>query len=365
VKRVLVLVKGLGRGGAEQLLATAAPHLNRDRFDYRVAYLLPWKDALVKELADAGVPAVCLDGARGPGWVARLRELMRAERIDLVHTHSPYAAIGARLVLPGGVRLVHTEHNVWPRYRVPTRWGNAATYRRNDHVFAVSDEVRRSIRYPRGLGWRRMPAVETLYHGIDRGALDGWRSDGVRDELGIPADAPVVGTVANFKAHKGHEYLLQAARAVRSRLPEARFVLVGVGPLEPQVRRRAAELGLDGAVVFTGFREDVPRLLRSFDVFALPSIHEGLPISLLEAMALGTPAVVTDAGGIREVVRDDREAVVVPTHDSTALAAGLVSLLTDPVRSERLTRAAAERVESFDIRSAVRRMETVYEELVT
>ena len=210
-----------------------------------------------------------------------------------------------------------------------------------------------------------MPPVETLYHGIDHGLLQRWQPDGVREDLGIPRDVPVVGTVANFKAHKGHTYLLDAVGAVRERVPGTRFVLVGVGPLEDEVRRRASELGLNGAVVFTGFREDVPRLLRSFDVFALPSVHEGLPISLLEAMTLGTPAVVTDAGGITEVVRDDRDAVVVPSRDSRALADGLVSLLTDPARRDRLARAAVNRAASFDIRSAVRRMETVYEELLS
>ena len=101
MKRVLLLIKGLGRGGAEQLLASAAAHTDRGRFDYEVAYLLPWKDALVKELRDEGIAVSCLEGAGDPGWTARLRRLVRRRRIDLIHAHSPVAAIGARVGLTG------------------------------------------------------------------------------------------------------------------------------------------------------------------------------------------------------------------------------------------------------------------------
>ncbi len=97
MNRILLLIKGLGRGGAEQLLVNAAPYLDRDRFEYRVAYLLPWKDALVEELRELGMPVHCLEGAKGLAWIGRLRELVRNNRIDIVHNHSPYTAIGTRV----------------------------------------------------------------------------------------------------------------------------------------------------------------------------------------------------------------------------------------------------------------------------
>src|SRR5207244_4326630 len=103
-------------------------------------------------------------------------------------------------------------------------------------------------------------------------------TDGVRDELGIPAGVPLVATVANLKVHKGHGDLLEAARIVRRSIPEARFVLVGTGPLESEVRQRTAQLGLEGTVVIAGFRDDAPRVAAAADLFVLPSIHEGLPI---------------------------------------------------------------------------------------
>lgn len=366
-RRILLLIKGLGRGGAEQLLASAAPHFDTSRFAYEAAYLLPWKSALVAVLERAGVPVVCLRGARGVGWIGRLRSLVPRRRIDLVHVHSPYAAIGARLALRRRhPRLVYTEHNVWARYHAATFWGNALTFPRNDHVFAVSQHVRASIAYPRAVGFLRMPPVEMLYHGIDTAAVDSWAStDGTRAELGIPPDAPVVGTVANFKAHKAHDVLLQAAAEVRRAVPDVRFVLVGTGLLEADLRRQAMSLGLGGTVVFAGFREDAPRVASTFDVFALPSTYEGLSIALLEAMALGRAPVVTRVGGLSEVVEDGEHGLVVPPGDPRALAQGLVRLLGDRTLRERLGEAARRRAMEFDIRRAVSRMEDVYEDLLS
>ena len=362
--RILLVIKGLGRGGAEQLLVNAAPYRDRERFEYEVAYLLPHKDALAGSLEGLGVPVTCLDGARGAGWVPRLRSLVERRGIDLIHTHSPYPAIATRLAYGSrGPRLVHTEHNLWTRYHRLTYWGNAATYSRNDHVFTVSDEVRRTVTYPRPLRAKRMPEVETLYHGPDLTALDGG-GDGVRAEFGIHDHVPIVGTVANFKAHKGHRYLLEAAAQVTSAVPGTRFMLVGLGPLEQPMKEMASELGLADSIVFAGFRTDAPRLMRSFDVFVLPSLHEGLPIALTEAMALGTPPVVTSVGGNPEVVTHERDGLLVPPADPRALSDAVVRLLTEPELRTRLGDAARVRAADFDIRNAVRRMEEVYGELL-
>jgi glycosyltransferase involved in cell wall biosynthesis len=210
-----------------------------------------------------------------------------------------------------------------------------------------------------------MPPVETLYHGIDREAVAGWTSvDGVRAELGIGPRVPVIGTVANFKTHKRLDRMLTAADLVRRRVPEARFVLVGQGPLEGEIRRLAHARGLDDTVVFTGFRSDAQRIAASFDVFTMSSEFEGLSIAVIEALALGKPSVVTDVGGLPEVVTDGREGFVVPASDPAALADRIVTLIEDPELRMRMGEAAEQRSQAFDIRTAVRRMEEVYEELL-
>jgi glycosyltransferase involved in cell wall biosynthesis len=367
MRRILHLIKGLARGGAEQLLLSEAPYLDRGRFAYEVAYLLPDHNALVEPLEQVGLPVHCLNGARGAGWVGRLRKLVGDREIDLVHDHSPYVAIGTRLGLRGRSRprIVYTEHNVWEAYHRATYWGNLLTYPRSDHVFAVSDHVLASIRYPRFLQYRRMPTVETLHHGVDPVALRRLSSpDGVREELGIPEDVPVVGTVANFRPSKGHAILLEAAVRVRNTIPDVRFVLVGLGPLESDIRRRARELGLDGTVIFAGARSDAPRVAGACDLFTLPSVHEGLAIALIEAMVLGRPAVVTRAGGLTEVVEHGKQGLVVAPGDPKPLADAIVILLQDADLRRRFGEAGRVRAEEFDIRKAVHRLEEVYTELL-
>jgi glycosyltransferase involved in cell wall biosynthesis len=367
LKRVLILIKGLGRGGAEQLLVSAARHLDRRRFDYEVAYLLPHKDALVAELTTAGLPVSCLGGV-GKSWMGRLRALVKERAIDLIHVHLPYSALGARLSFPrrSGPRIVYTEHGPWDYYRPPTYLGNMLTFFRNDHVFAVSEDVTRSIGYPAGLRFLRMPPVETLHHGVDFQPLDAAESHlDIRSEFELPADTIIVGTVANFRRQKRHDVLLQAVERVRRARPTARFLLVGQGPLEDDARRLAEKLGVGKAVVFAGFRPDVPRLMQAFDIFALSSEWEGLPIALLEAMYCGKPAVVTGVGGIREAIENDKEGIVVPPNDPEALAQGMLRLIDDEELRNRLGERARSRAREFDIRKAVRHMEAVYEELLT
>ncbi|MGH9197935.1 MAG: glycosyltransferase, partial [Acidimicrobiia bacterium] len=314
-----------------------------------------------------GIACTCLEGPGKGGWALRLRALVRSRGIDLLHIHSPLPAAGGRLVLPGrSPRIVYTEHNIWSRYHPATRWANLLTFRSNDHVFAVSKEVARSIQYPSALRFLRLPPVEVLYHGLDPRAVAGWGGPAdIRAEMGIPPDALVVGTVANLKTHKGHEYLLQAASEVRREMPKAHFVFVGQGPLEHELKLRAKRLGLDDTVTFFGYREDAPAVAGSFDVFALPSLHEGLPIALIEAMALGRPVIATRVGGIPEVITDQEHGLLVPPRDSRALAAGIVRLLKDRSESDALGRRAKERAAAFDIRTAVARTEALYEELIS
>jgi glycosyltransferase involved in cell wall biosynthesis len=358
--RVLHLIKGLGRGGAEQLLLSAARYLDRSRFDHQVAYLLPWKDALVGPLRSVGLEVHCLGGGRSLAWVPRLRWLVRQREVGIVHAHSPLAASLARLSLPPTVRHVYTEHGVWAQYRIGTRILNALTFARNDHVFAVSRQVLDTIR-PWPPARTRPLVVEVLYHGIDHAAVASWWArDEVRAELGIADGVPVAGTVANFRPRKGYGVLLRAACQVRKALPEARFVLVGRGPQEGEIRAQARDLGLDSTVIFAGYRDDAQRVISALDVFVLPSFHEGLSIATVEAMALGRPVVVTPVGGQAELVRHGVEGLLVPPGDAAALADAIGTLLADRALRERMGRAARARAAEFDIRRAVERMEEVY-----
>ena len=355
--RVLMLTKGLGRGGTERLIVGAARHLDRDQFELDVAYLLPWKDAFVDDVASTGAAVHCLDAPRAGSlrWLLRLRRLVRDREIDVVHTHMPLPAAFARLALPGRrPAFVHTEHNMWGRYRWPTRWANAATYRRNAQAIAVSDGVAASI--------RSSVPVEVVVHGTDP-TLTVTGPDAraaARAALGLAADAAVVGTVGNFTAKKDQATLLRAVATLPAGTDRAVLVLVGLGPLEDELRTLATDLGITERVVFTGSRDDVFALLPAFDVFALSSRFEGLPIALLEAMASGVAPVATCVGGIPEVITDGRDGLLVAPGDAAALAAALAKLLGDDDLRAGIGAEAQVRAGDFDLVTAVRRTEDIY-----
>jgi glycosyltransferase involved in cell wall biosynthesis len=359
--RILWLAKGLGRGGAERLLVSLAKRLDRSFFELEVAYVLPWKDALVPELEQLGVPVHCLggSGAFDMRWLPRLRRLVRRRRFDLVHTHTPSVAVGARTLRRPPI--VHTEHNTWERYRALTRWGNRLTYPRNAAVIAVSDAVARSIRpAPFARTW---PPVHVIHHGAELSACQPTTPETrarARTALGVREDAVVIGNVGNFTPKKDHRTLLEAMALATSKNHEIQLVLVGSGPHEGAVRDDVRSLELNDRVLFAGSRDDVAALLPAFDVFALSSRYEGLPIALLEAMATGVPCVATSVGGVPEVVDNGNEGLLVPAGDSSAMADALLTLVRAPHQRTAMGARAALTASQFDVAEAARSSEAVY-----
>ena len=207
--------------------------------------------------------------------------------------------------------------------------------------------------------------AETLQHGIDveataKAVAD---RDAVRGELGIGVDEIVVGTVANFRPQKDYPNLLRAARLLADRDVPVRVVAVGQGPQEAETRQLRDDLGLADRVILTGFRDDAVRVMGACDIFTLASQWEGLPVALMEALALGLPVVATNVGGVGEEMHDGVDALLVPPRDPVALADGIERVVIDPLLRERLSAAASTRAADFDVRRAVDRIEAAYTEL--
>lgn len=363
--RVLWLTKGLGRGGTEQLLVNSASHVDRDRFEVEVAYLLPWKDALVPDLLARGVPVRCLEQRREADlrWALRLRRLVAERDYDIVHTHMPIPAVAARLLVGRRAAMVHTEHNVWHRYRKATYWANALTYHRNKGVIAVSHAVAASITPRRAAA---LP-VRVIHHGVDQNKVvsaDAAARMSARRVLGIPDDAFAVGTVGNFTPKKDQRTLIDALSILRTSQPRATLTFIGGGKLEQQLRDHAKAAGLENAVIFAGTRNDVQAVLPAFDVFAISSLFEGLSIALVEAMATGLPCVATDVGGVSEVLQDGVQGRLVPASNPRALGAALAEIANSPSLRAAMSAEALVRAKSFDIQVAVAQIEDLYDEVL-
>jgi glycosyltransferase involved in cell wall biosynthesis len=365
--RVLWVTKGLGPGGAERLLVEHAASGDRESFEYEAAYLLSWKQHLVSEFARLGVRVHGL-GVRSEldaRWLVRLDRVVRHGRFDVVHLHSPSVAAGARPLLRARHRtlrsvVVYTEHNRWPSYKPLTRLANHATYRLNDVTIAVSDAVRESI------APSLRSKVEVVRHGIDIERVRAARAErvAVRQELGVQPDEVLAVTVANLRATKNYPRLLAAAKQVVECDPSVRFVAAGQGPLEHEIRAEHAALALGDAFRLLGYRADATRLVAAADVFVLASDHEGLPVSVMEALALGVPVLATDVGGLREAVTDGCDGLLVEPGSPRALAGAVLKVARDGELRARLSEHAARAGSRFSARLATARIEDLYRSVV-
>lgn len=365
--RVLWLIKGLGYGGAEKLLTIAAPYLNRDRFQYEAAYLLPEKSALVPELERAGIPVHCL-GQRSrtdPMVLWRLVRLLSHRRPDVLHMHLPYAGIlGSVATRFSRVPVtVYTEHSGADQYHRLTSLVHRRLYKWKDYVICVSDAVRGTVEAQCHVNGK--PRLRTIYNGVDWADIARLvdPDNDVRAALGIQDGQQMVLTVANFRPEKRHVDLIEACQAVLAQRSDVIFVLVGDGPERPAVEAAVRQRGIEGSVRFTGTRRDALSFISQCDLFVLPSSYEGLGISVLEALALGRPVVATRVGGIPEVVRDGIDGLLVQSRNPARLAEAILKVLDDPELQERFAGSAKDGLrDQFEIATMVRQVESVYEE---
>ena len=361
--RVLWLIKGLGAGGAERLLVSVARVADRDRLAFTVAYVRPDKDRFVADLRQQDVAVHCLgDGRWGRLlWPSRLRALLSGGQYDVVHLHSPLVGGAARVLghtvkRAGRPVIVSTEHNTWSSYRLGTRLLNAWLYRQDAVRWAVSEPVRRSI-------WRfARPGVRTLVHGIvteDFVSRPGDR-ERVRAELGIAPDEIVACTVANFRPEKAYPDLLAAAQHVITADPRVRFLAVGQGPLEPDIRALHSRLRLGDRFQLLGYRSDVAAILSAADVFVLASHFEGYPIAVMEALRMGLPVAATAVGGVPDAVEVGVVGHLAPARHPDLLAEAVLRIVTNDDVRRRMSAAARERGKQFDIRETARVLERAY-----
>jgi glycosyltransferase involved in cell wall biosynthesis len=330
---VLQLYHDCGPGGAEQMILDLCRWLRGQ--GHRVAAVTCREGWLAERLRADRFVAHVVPQRRlvDVTAIAEVMRIARATHADVLHAHEFPMFVGlAPLARMRGVPMVATIHGrEVPAAHSRRRWAIRLAARLSRRVVAVSRSMERFLVDDVGL---RASRVETIYNGIEVDRYrDGGASEGLRRDLGLPANGPIVGSMYPVK---GQTYLVQAMARVAARVPGAVCLIAGRGELGPALAREAAGLGLGDRVRLLGYRTDVPALLGLMDVFVLPSLSEGLPLSLLEAQAAGKPVVASRVGGCPEALDDGRSGYLVPPRDPQVLAERLLSLLGDPAAARAM-----------------------------
>jgi glycosyltransferase involved in cell wall biosynthesis len=360
--RVMQVALSLAPGGTERLVIEIAKRL-APHVDMRVC-CLDEPGAWAPELEAQGVPVRALARRAGfrPGLAFELAGIVRQHAVQVLHCHhySPFVYGQLAALLKPGLRVVFTEHgrlsDAGPsaKRRIVNPWLGRLPSR----IFAVSADLRRHM-IAEGFPAER---VEVAYNGIDAGEMPTAveRTDS-RRELQVHDDEVVLGTVGRLDAVKDLGVMIHALASVRPAGAPYRLVLVGDGPERSPLEDLATGLGVRGVVTFTGYRADVRRLLPGFDLFLNSSVHEGVSLTILEAMAAGLPVVATAVGGTPEVVVHGETGMLVPSRSPEPFAGTLAELTRDRSRRIAMGRAGRARVlERFTSDAMIREYLTSY-----
>ena len=339
--RVCQIVSGDLWAGAEVQLAASASYLV-ERADVELTAIVMNEGPLARELRRLGVPVTVIDESRhrALGILIALTRWLRDHSVEVVHTHrykeTVLGAIAARRAgVPCLVRTVHGQSEAlrgWDRQklRMYEVLDGIALRCCADRIIAVSRRLAASLEesgYAAG-------TVIPIHNGVDVRRVRPTRGpEAMRQELGIANGSPLIGTVGRLSPVKGHADFLRAARLILQGEPAARFLIVGDGALRGELAGLARQLQVDHACTFVGERSDVYDLVGAMDVFVLPSLDEGIPMALLEAMALGKPVVATAVGGVPEVVADHTTGVLVRPRDAHALSEACLELVREVRRA--------------------------------
>jgi glycosyltransferase involved in cell wall biosynthesis len=322
------IVYALCLGGSEVLAWRLARSLNATGRYTCSLYGIARGGPLAELLAADGISSYSYARRRGIDvrLIGRLALQLRRNGVQVVHTHHLGQLLcGGLAAKLAGARVVHTEHDSHSLMKPRTQRIFRLLSRLADHITTVSDPVNQFLRDQIGISSAK---VHTIPNGV---VVEAFQDAPclARNGFGWSEEDVVIGCVARLEREKGHGILLTAFHQLRRRYPRAKLLIAGDGSLRTALRAQAQALGIDGAVQFLGARDDIPSVLATCDVFVLPSLKEGVPLSMLEAMAAGKAVVVSAVGSIPHIVRHGETGVLVRPGDAQALEDALISLVVD------------------------------------
>ncbi|MFH1731724.1 MAG: glycosyltransferase [Planctomycetota bacterium] len=373
--KILVVVDSMGLGGAQSLIIDFCAGYDRQCLDVLVCALGKRTD-MVERMEQHGAAYRILNIAKwNPFCGRKLRQVAEKFKPDIIYAHLIKSLIaGSMLARHVGVPLVYHEHSDGTIRTVKdiAAWALMATilYRFKQRFAGYARSIiacgPKAADRMLSLGFGRSEQVHVVPNGIDLTKFTFSDEERVqiraevRDELNIPQEAVVVCNVGRFRSEKNWPEFLRVLADVSGGFPDLRILAVGSGALLEEMKALCSELGIEGRTVFTGFRNDVPRLLLASDIMVCTSVREGNSIAIQEAMVCGVPIVTYDVGETRFAVRENMDGHVVENGNASALADRLRAVLAHPAKRAAYSRSCHERaVGEFDVRVMVRRIELV------
>lgn len=372
-----------GAGGIGRFVTALCRTLDPQDYSVSIGALwhtgLPAEDRWIEELNDSGIPAFTAaqwDGDHPYDSFLRslrgLRAHLQAEPVDIVHSHSEFSDVAALLLRgfrghPVAIRTIH--------YGFRVEWRNRPLRRifltNLLYPLLFSAEVGVSQAVTASLNRRIISrlfhrSAQCVYNAVDLKRFQNVHVDrrAKKLSLGVPPDAPLIGSIGRLTEQKGFRYLIEAAAHVQKAIPEARYLIVGDGELFEELQDLARVHNLDRRLFFTGPRKDVEEILPCLDLFVSSSLWEGLPTVILESMASRVPVVATDIPGTRELVVPGETGWLAPPGDGQALASVILEALSDCAGREKAAAKAAENLGRFSIESVAEQYRQIYKNIL-
>lgn len=365
--RILFVLPNFGTGGSEKLVVDLIRNLDHSRFDPVLVVFFSGEREPAFRASGFPLYVIHAGGTRSKLQVAlQLSRIVRAHRIDVVNTHHPSPLIQGLIPfrLLNRPKWIHTEHTrleLEPEIHDRARWMCARVLVSVDRCVGISagvcEYVESALRVPRHKITKILNGVET-----DRFVLPQYDRAAFRGSLGVADTDVAVGMFANFRPQKNHRNLLRAVAELMERgLEGFRIYLCGTGPTQSECEALSSELGLERLVKFLGARHDIPELMNAMDIYCLPSRYEGLPLSLLEAMACGRPVVATNVVGNDEVVVNGENGLLCRNDDFRDLADKLQVLVRDASLREKLGAGGLRTAQQLSFTKMIQAYERLFE----
>jgi len=361
---ILHITFNMAIGGTEQVIRQLVTHVNPERFNASIICIDGYIGAIGEQLQSSSVKIHCVNRKRGfdTKLIQRIRKILIQDGIRLIHCHqyTPYI-FGLFASFGTGARVIFTEHGrFYPdTYRFKRILLNPFLSRLTPEVTAISKATKDALtRYE----FFPPHKIKVVYNGILPVTIDHQKRVKLREELNIENKARIIGTVSRLDSIKNQKMMIAAFHKVQQQYPKVRLLIIGDGPIRHELEVQAKTLEIQEKVLFTGFKKNPLSYMSIMEIFLLSSFSEGTSMTLLEAMSLSLPCVVTDVGGNSEVVKDQHTGLVTPSDNMEAFANSIISLLDDPILLQSYGKAGLHRFEQhFTVEKMVLSYSALYE----